>query len=183
MKISFNPAPASHRGRRAGMSLLETMIAMSIAALVMAGVGSVTIFTARSFLAMGNYADLDDASRTALDVLSRDVRQARAVTAYSSHQITLLANDNSTLTYSYSPSTSQFTRKTATSTTVLLEQCDFLHFNVYQRNPSNNWTWYPVQSDVSTAKLIDVSWKCSRKILGEKVNTESVQTAKIVIRN
>ena len=34
-----------------------------------------------------------------------------------------------------------------------------------------------------TAKLIDVSWKCSRKIMGEKLNTESVQTAKIVIRN
>jgi hypothetical protein len=30
---------------------------------------------------------------------------------------------------------------------------------------------------------VDVSWKCSRQILGEKVNTESVQTAKIVMRN
>jgi hypothetical protein len=33
------------------------------------------------------------------------------------------------------------------------------------------------------AKLVDVSWLCSRKILGRKVNTESVQTAKIVMRN
>jgi hypothetical protein len=31
--------------------------------------------------------------------------------------------------------------------------------------------------------MIDVSWKCSREILGAKINTESVQTAKIVIRN
>jgi len=28
-----------------------------------------------------------------------------------------------------------------------------------------------------------VSWKCSRTILGAKINTESVQTAKIVLRN
>jgi hypothetical protein len=30
--------------------------------------------------------------------------------------------------------------------------------------------------------LIEVSWICSRQIFGKKVNTESVQTAKIVIR-
>ena len=32
-------------------------------------------------------------------------------------------------------------------------------------------------------KLLDVSWRCSRKVLGQKLNTESVQTSKIVIRN
>lgn len=183
MKLHSLSAPKTRRGSCAGMSLLEMLVAMTISTLVMAGIGSVTIFTARSFVALGNYADLDEASRNALDVLSRDVRQARAVTAHTPQKITLLANDNSTLTYTYNPSTSQLTRQSAGGTTVLLEQCDFLKFNIYQRNPSNNWTWYPVQSDVSTAKLIDVSWRCSRQILGQKVNTESVQTAKIVIRN
>ena len=35
---------------------------------------------------------------------------------------------------------------------------------------------------VATAKVIDLSWVCSRSILGQKANTESVQTARIVIR-
>ena len=32
------------------------------------------------------------------------------------------------------------------------------------------------------AKLIKLNWTCSRTILGQAVNTESVQTAKIVMR-
>jgi hypothetical protein len=32
------------------------------------------------------------------------------------------------------------------------------------------------------AKLVQVTWVCSRSILGKKVNTESVQSAKVVIR-
>lgn len=39
------------------------------------------------------------------------------------------------------------------------------------------------QLDLSLCKLIKVYWKCSRNILGQKVNTESVQAAQIVLRN
>ncbi len=37
--------------------------------------------------------------------------------------------------------------------------------------------------DPSICKLINMSWKCSRTILGSKMNTESVQTAQVVLRN
>ena len=174
---------ATNRGRMA-MTIMEVMIASAIATILFAAIGTLAVSTARSFVALGNYGDLDDASRTALDVLSRDVRQSRALTAYTPTQISLLANDNSALTYSYNSSTGNFTRQGGGTTKVLLTQCDYLNFKMYQRNPSNDWSWYPVASNqIATAKLIDVSWKCSRKILGRKVNTESVQTAKIVIRN
>ena len=176
---------AATRKRRQAMTLLEVLIAVTIATLCFAAIGSVAVFTARSFVALGNYGDLDRASRNALDSLSRDVRQSRALTAYTPTRISLLDNDNvSTLIYNYNSSTGNLTRQSGSDTKVLLTQCDYLNFNIYQRNPSNNWSWYPVApNQISTAKLIDVSWKCSRKILGEKVNTESVQTAKIVIRN
>ena len=166
------------------MTLMDVLIASTIATVLFAMIGTLAVSTARSFVALGNYGDLDSTSRTALDTLSRDVRQARSLTAYSPKQISLLANDNTQLTYSYNPSTGNFTRQNGNNTKVLLTECDYLNFNIYQRNPSNNWSWYPVASNqISTTKLIDVSWRCSRKILGEKVNTESVQTAKIVIRN
>jgi hypothetical protein len=180
---SIQNAPAAARNRRA-MTLMDVLIAVTITTILFAAIGTLAVSTARSFVALGNYGDLDRASRDALDVLSRDVRQSRAVTAYTPKQISLLANDNSTLTYTYDPSTGNFTRQSGAQTKVLLSQCDYLNFNIYQRNPSNNWSWYPVASNLlSTAKLIDVSWKCSRKILGQKINTESVQTAKVVIRN
>ena len=40
---------------------------------------------------------------------------------------------------------------------------------------------YPAGT-IATAKVIDVSWVCSRTLFGRKENTESVQTARIVIR-
>jgi hypothetical protein len=59
---------------------------------------------------------------------------------------------------------------------------DYLTFQIYQRNTvANTYDQFPTGS-VGLCKLISVSWICSRTILGSKMNTESVQTAKIVIR-
>jgi type II secretory pathway component PulJ len=174
--------PKTNR-RRAGVSLLEVLITASVASIVFAAVGSLTLYTARSFVAMGNYGDLDKASRNALDTMSRDIRQCRLLQNYTPNKLTLLDNNSNTLVFEYQPSNGQLTRKNGGTSTVLLQQCDYLNFNIYQRNPSNAFMFYPIQTNITLAKLIDVSWRCSRKILGQKVNTESVQTAKIVIRN
>lgn len=179
-RLAENPP---HR-RCAGISILETMIAMALGSLLLAGMASFAIYTARSFVATGNYADLDQASRNCLDIMTRDIRESRALTAFATNKLTFTAHDNQPLVFYYNPSTSQLTRERGNQVTVLLEQCDYLNFKIYQRSPSNGFSFYPVQSNRwDLAKLVDVSWKCSRKILGEKVNTESVQTAKIVMRN
>ena len=36
---------------------------------------------------------------------------------------------------------------------------------------------------ITNARVIQVTWRCSRPILGKKATTESVQSAKIVLRN
>jgi hypothetical protein len=85
--------------------------------------------------------------------------------------------------YNYDAGAQTLTRtRGGTNTVRILEQCDFLDFNISQRNPTNNFKFIETTSP-ATAKLVDVTWRCSRTILGAKVNTESVQTAKIVIRN
>jgi hypothetical protein len=175
-------APAARR--RHGASLIEMLVAISAGMLALGAVGSLSLFTARSFVSSGNYADLDRNSFAALDTLTRDIRQSRELLAFSTNKLTLRDNDNATLIYEYNPATHQLVRKKNGVTQVLLTECDFLRFAIYQRTPAGGWTWYPVASNaISTTKLIDVSWKCSRKILGAKLNTESVQTAKVVIRN
>jgi len=170
------------RPQRSGFTLLETMIAVTLGMIAFAALASLSLFTARSFVAAGNYADLDRASFVALDTMSRDIRQSRELVWFTPYKLTLRDNDGTPLVYEYKPETSQFTRLKNGKITVLLEQCDYLKFAIYQRTPNTGWTWYPVTSPAE-AKLVDVSWKCSRKILGAKVNTESVQTAKVVIRN
>ena len=166
------------------MSLAEMMVALLAGSIVIAAVYVITLFTAKSFAALGNYGDLDNASRNALDVLSRDLRQCRSMTAFTPNSITLIDNSTNALTYRWDPDAMRVTRASITDgiTTVLLDQCDFLNFDISQRNPSNSFSFYAT-TNPSLAKLVDVSWRCSRTIFGNKVNTESVQTAKIVIRN
>ena len=179
MTFLFSQRPTRKCG---GMTLVEIMIATAVGSVVMAAVMSLWLYSARSFVAMGNYADLDRVSRNALDLMSREIRSTRSLSSFSTNTLQFVDYDNTPLTYSYSPDTRQLVRVKGTASQVLLQQCDFLAFHISQRNPSNNFTFYPTTA-VSQAKLIDVSWRCSREILGAKVNTESVQTAKIVIRN
>ena len=176
------PSRARHKKECSGLTILEMLVAASLASLVFAATAMLWIFSARSFTALGNYGDLDRASRNALDSMSREIRQTKGMTSYSPSRITLVDWDDGALTYAYDSTARTLTRQKGGTNTLLLGQCDYLSFDISQRNPSNNFTFYP-ETNVSLAKLIDVSWKCSRKILGAKINTESVQTAKIVIRN
>ena len=186
--MTLHLSRSGSRRQRAGLSLLETMIAAAVASIIFAAVASFANFTARSFVAMGNYADLERVSRDALDVMTRDIRQSRALTAFTTTKLTLTANDNSTLIFEYDPSSDTLIRRSGGTDTVLLKQCDVLTFAIYQRAPMGGLQFYPATNgsgapNPATAKLIDVSWRCSRKIFGQKVNTESVQTAKVVMRN
>lgn len=170
------------RKKTLALTLVEVLVTTVIVGIVGVAIGSFSLYSMRSFVAMGNYADLDRASRKALDVLSREIRQTRALTNFTTTSLSFLDYDGLPLVFSYNPTARTLTRSKGNNQNVLLEQCDFLKFNVSQRNPSNSFDFYPT-TNVRVVKLIDMSWRCSRQILGAKVNTESVQTAKIVIRN
>lgn len=172
--------------RTLGMTLAELLITMGIGAFVLIVGIKLTLYAVRSYAALANYNDLDEASQNALDTMSKEIRQTTGlvVTSTNGTQSLLFTNyDGTTTTYKWSPTTRELVRKKAgQADIVLLPQCDSLVFNVSQRNPSNNFSFYPA-TGTNTPKLVDVTWTCSRQILQAKVNTESVQTAKIVIRN
>ncbi len=153
----------------------------------MVGILSMLFFSARSFAALTNYVDLDNVSRNALDMMLREIRQADSLTAYSENALSFqhtdpFSNAKFTVSYVYSPSGLTLTRVQGSQRKTLLRECDFLRFAIYQRNPlPGTWDQYPT-ADVDTCKLVQLSWKCSRMILGARVNTESVQSAKVVIR-
>ncbi len=173
----------SFKRKSSGFTLFEMLIAVLIATVVFTAVGLLMVYTTRSFLALGNYNDLDKASQNALDTLSREIRQTQKLTSFKTNQLVFKNwNGNSDLSYTWDPIAHTLVRTNGAQVTTLLQQCDSLTFHMSQRNPSNNFYFYAT-SDPSQAKLIDVSWRCSRQILQRNINTESVQTAKIVIRN
>ena len=191
---AVQPHPRS--ARTAGSTLPELMVGLAVGSLVLAMAASLWLFGSRSFAAMGNYTDLDNKSRSALDLMSRDIRQATAVTAFNSTMSDKsLTITNALLgtgtTYSWKASTQALvSQKPGQPDQVLLTGCDKWEFDLFQRAPQKGGTYvfFPATNsagayDLSICKLINMSWKCSRSILGSKVNTESVQTAQLVLRN
>jgi prepilin-type N-terminal cleavage/methylation domain-containing protein len=185
------------RGKRvSGMTLVEVMVSVALGSMILAMAGSLWLFGSRSFAAMGNYADLDAKSRNALDLMSRDIREATRVTGFQNSgntrwlQVTNAAQ-GATITYTWNASPRTLVcQRTGEPDQVYLTECDRWDFDLFQRAPqkSGSYVFFPATNtagayDLSTCKLINMTWKCSRTILGSKLNTESVQTAQVVLRN
>ena len=141
------------------------------------------MFGGRSFVAMANYVILDQASRNALDRMSREIRQCNRLIGSDSTYLMFEDFDGGNLLYFYSSSAKKLYRfkNWVQETGPLLDGCDFLRFSTFQRNPMmGSYGQYPAAT-VETCKLVQLSWVCSRTLLGNQ-NTESVQSAKVVIR-
>ncbi len=178
------------------MTLVEVMVAVMLGSVLMASACSVWLFGSRSFAAMGNYADMDAKSRNALDRMSREIREASQVMGFQNTGTTKWltitnAIRSTTITYTWNASSrTLMCQKTGEADQVYLTECDNFVFDLFQRTPQSGKTYvfYPATNapssyDLSICKLINMSWKCSRTILGGRVNTESVQTAQVVLRN
>lgn len=193
------------RRAMAGVTLVEVMIASGLGSLVLAIVASLSMYGARSSVALLNYTDLDGKSRHASDVVSRELRGAVAVTSYQSQPTNkfitfqtvqtdpsnpaLLVTNAATLRWNSADRTLILSHQGQVFTA--LTECDRYDFQLFQRTPfvtTTNLLFYPATSttgqlDLSLCKLVNMSWKCSRTILARKVNTESIQAAQIVLRN
>ena len=146
-------------------------------------------FGARSFAAMANYVNLDKYSRNALDLMSKEIRQCNSLKLAEQNYLWFENSDGGDLLYYYFPSSRTLYRYTKAAAAAswkvdakpLLDQCDYLKFSIFQRNPIlGTYDQYPTAS-ADTCKLVQLSWICSRRLIGNK-NTESVQSAKVVIR-
>jgi hypothetical protein len=89
----------------------------------------------------------------------------------------------STIVYRWDSATGMLTTDvTGQPTRTNLTGCDDWQFSFYQRTPANDWTFFPTD-DLALCKLINMSWKCSKTVLGQKLNTEDMMTAQVVLRN
>jgi Tfp pilus assembly protein PilW len=175
----------SRRARRwsAGFTLVETMVGLGLTSLLTMAVVSFSMYTGKSCAGLSNYVALEARSQNALDQMSMDIRQTQCLLSIRPNQLVFQDADSQPLSFTYSPEAKTLVRVKSGVTTVLLTECDYLCFSNYQRNPfAGTYEQYPVTTATTNTKLVSLTWVCSRKILGTKLNTESVQTAKIVIR-
>ncbi len=177
---------SSRRKSKRGFTLVEMLIATGLFGVVMAAVGSIYMFSTRSFASLATYADLDKINRTAMDTLTREIRQARLVTNVATNSFSLINGDGVSVTYWFNNGLKQFVRSANDgSSKVLVPNCDLISFSVFQRNNiAGTWDQYPVATSnwSEYVKVIQLTWKASQAIpLGPGVS-ENVQTAKIIIR-
>ena len=180
---SKNSAPNRGQKRQLAFTLIEVLLASALS-LVLAGILAMFFaFSLRSFAAMTNYADMNQRSQMALDKMSKDIRQARSLTAYTNNSLTFLDVNNNSLRYTFDSSKGTLVRVSGGTTTTYLTNCDSLNFWVYQHTPiSNSFDCY-LPAAVTNTRVIQVTWHCFRKILGTKVTTENVESATLSLRN
>ncbi len=174
--------------------MVEFLVAFTIGVMVLAVVATLTMFGVRSYASMVNYSDLDQKSRQSLDIMIREIRQSTRViavhTAMPTRYLWLYNADqnrtnkftwfstNGTVVYEATGANPQPAR-------TLLTGCDSWDVALYDREPTfiSGTIKFNIATNLSDCKMVDMSWKCSRQMIGQKLNTESVQTAQIVLRN
>src|SRR3989442_9620828 len=146
-----------HKVGCAGFTLVELLIAIGISGLIFVAVGMMIFFSGRSYAALANYVDLDNRSRSALDVMSKEIRQVEGVTGSGTatlpppsgqvvtNRIVLSGKESDgtayTLTYDYNPTNQTLVRTklggSYPGTKTLLTGCTYLNFGMYQRVPKD----------------------------------------------
>jgi hypothetical protein len=191
------------RPAAAAFTLVELLAWLGVSSFVLLALLLTSAFAGRSFFAMANYAELESKSRTALDQLSRDIRQMEYLTNFSTiaissphtaastvtNGISLApfpgATSNNWIRYSFNPFAKTLTRSSNNTSRIILKNCDYLNFGLFQRNQVSG-QFQPIPTTTpGEVKLIEVQWVCSRTMLAEvgvRTNSESVQSAKFVIR-
>lgn len=167
------------------MTLPELLMAIGIGSILFLGVAELAFYSGRTLAAMANYVDMDHRSQVTLDTMSRDIRQANRLISYSSTSLVFEDYDGSTLSFVYDADAQTLTRVKSgvgSSSKTLLTGCVVLNFSIFQRNPIGGTYDQHASATADTCKLVQLQWVCSRKILGIERNTESVQSAKVVIR-
>ena len=178
----MNKARRGHSKSILGITLPETLVGVGVGSLVLTSMMLIFMSTNRSFVALGNYVSLDQASRNAVEQMTRDIRNAQNLTGFKTNQLVFTYGGTNNLVYSYDPDARQLTSwKTAGTTNTLLTGCDSLQFSMFSNIPQPGGTLTNATT-VAKAKAISTNWKCSRTILGSKANSEYIQEAMIVIR-
>jgi len=188
-------SPRALPGNR-GFSLVEMAVTLGVGSLVLVVIGMLSFCGMRSFLIMGNCVTLDDKSRIAADQITRDLRQATQVLRYEADadgkRLVLTNSVQGVLVdYVWNAETRTLTcEKTDQPQFTCLNDCDAWEATFFQNIPlaSVSSPYLPATNviggaDVNLARIVSLSWKCSRPVTGSNTKTESAQTLQIALRN
>lgn len=185
MDFKITSTKSATRRRIGGLGLLDFIVAMAVGSLVLVVMAAAFAFSGRSYAALMNYSELDQQSRITLDRMTKDIRMVRYVYSYGSNWVWFMDYNNTWLGYWWDPYSRTVYRWKNNTLDPMLTGCTNLAFSMRQRTPlGGQYEQYPIATNLQmTCKLLNMNWICTRTVLGTRVNSETVQSARIVMRN
>jgi Tfp pilus assembly protein PilW len=174
------------RRTNAGFTLVEAAMGAAIGSIIMAGVLSTYIMTAREFRAISNYWEIHVDGRYAIDRFAADMRQVSDIASFATNGplvVTIPTGFNSsgvvtssvTVTYTYSGGALKRTLSSSGSTSVLATNVYNLRFALFDRVGSNTTL-------VANSKGISCEIFLRKYTAGQK-QTEDYLSARLDMRN
>lgn len=173
------------RRRQSGFTLVEILITVSIILVGLAMVFSTAIFAGRAFAGMGNYIQFNRQSREAMNKMSRDIRQSAALTSATGTSLGFTNVDGSVLQYEYDPEsqTLSYTNGSTREGGTLLKKCVSCTFSLLPGTPiPGSCMLVTNTTSIDLCRIIEVNWAC-RMTNVLSINTETMETSRIVLRN
>ena len=181
----------SHSRFVSAWTLVEMIVATAVFSIAGLALATIFTFSIRSFAALTNYAMLDKQNRVAMDKVTSEIRAAKQVVDYSSNatsrSLTISNGSGQLVTYTFSGSTKKMIRSVSGGDSqILLTNCDLLNFSLFMRPPTNSASFdaYPPATNLwnKTVKVVQLTWKSSATLPNAQVDSENVQTARVIIR-
>ena len=182
--------PAPTFKAQGGFTFVELMVAAGLGTVLVILLLVLTIYGQQSFALMTNYSELDSKTRNTVALLSREIREAtRVVAAHtnaSGKSLTLTnALDAMTIKLIWDATAKTLTMEKQPGVSgLLLTGCDEWNYTLYDGAPTiagGNISFTPSAS-LSRCKLIQMSWSCSRTLIG-KAEASSVESVRFGLRN
>ena len=187
---------ANRRPGISGFSLVELAVTLGVGSIVLVVLGILSSYGLQSFLVMGNCAALDDKSRLASDLITRELRQATQILRYDvipEGKSLLLTNsvEGYSIEYFWNAEARTLTcDKTDEPQAVYLSDCDAWDATFFQNVPlaSVSHSYLPATNEIgilnlNQAHIVSLSWKCSRPVALSKSRTENVKFLQVALRN
>ncbi len=168
-----------------GFTLVEASMGAAIGAIIMAGVLSTYIMTARQFHAISNYWEIHMDGRTAIDRFAVDMRAVYAIKSFAASGPLVVKTpyyssggwitNTATITYTYTSGMLQRTDALTGSTAVLATNVYNLKFSLFDRVGSNTTV-------IAAAKGVSIELFLRKSTAG-KYQTEDYLSARMNMRN
>jgi hypothetical protein len=171
-------------------TFVELMVASALGTVLVALLLVLTLYGQQSFGLMTGYSELDSKTRNAVTLLSKEVREStRVLDAQSSSALKSLtltnAIDSVTVKLVWDAAERTLTiQKNPGATGTLLTGCDSWDYALYDGAPiiTGGKVSFSPSASPTTCKLVQMSWSCSRTVLG-KTTASSVESVRFGLRN